>query len=114
MNPLQRAAAWLSRVPPAVSGQNGHSTTYTAAVGLVHGFGLSEGDALSLLSDWNRSCQPPWSDRELIHKIRDAASKPHDKPAGHLLHASGSPQHDPCSSDQHPHPTPPTRSSNDS
>ena len=93
MNPLQRAAAWLSKVPPAVSGQNGHSTTYTAAVGLVHGFGLSEGDALSLLSDWNRSCQPPWSDRELIHKIRDAASKPHDKPAGHLLHASGSPQH---------------------
>ena len=90
MNPLQRAAAWLSKVPPAVSGQNGHSTTYTAAVGLVHGFGLSEGDALSLLSDWNRSCQPPWSDRELIHKIRDAASKPHDKPAGHLLHASGS------------------------
>lgn len=89
MNPLQRAAAWLSKVPPAVSGQNGHSTTYTAAVGLVHGFGLSEGDALSLLSDWNRSCQPPWSDRELIHKIRDAASKPHDKPAGHLLHASG-------------------------
>lgn len=90
MNPFQRAAAWLSKVPPAVSGQNGHSTTYTAAVGLVHGFGLSEGDALSLLSDWNRSCQPPWSDRELIHKIRDAASKPHDKPAGHLLHASGS------------------------
>ncbi len=89
MNPFQRAAAWLSKVPPAVSGQNGHSTTYTAAVGLVHGFGLSEGDALSLLSDWNRSCQPPWSDRELIHKIRDAASKPHDKPAGHLLHASG-------------------------
>jgi len=89
MNPLQRAAAWLTKVPPAVSGQNGHSTTYTAAVGLVHGFGLSEGDALSLLSDWNRSCQPPWSDRELIHKIRDAASKPHDKPAGHLLHASG-------------------------
>jgi hypothetical protein len=89
MNPFQRAAAWLSKVPPAVSGQNGHSTTYTAAVGLVHGFGLSEGEALSLLSDWNRSCQPPWSDRELIHKIRDAASKPHDKPAGHLLHASG-------------------------
>lgn len=93
MNPLQRAAAWLSKVPPAVSGQNGHSTTYTAAVGLVHGFGLSERDALSLLSDWNRSCQPPWSDRELIHKVREAASKPHDKPAGHLLHASGSHQH---------------------
>ena len=91
--PFERAALWLNKVPPAISGQNGHSTTYTAAVGLVHGFGLSETDALSLLSDWNRSCKPPWSDRDLIHKVRDAASKPHDKPAGHLLHASGSPQH---------------------
>ena len=85
MTPLQRAALWLSKVPPAVSGQSGHSTTYTAAVGLVHGFQLSEGDAIGLLSNWNQSCQPPWSDRELIHKIREAASKSHSKPAGHLL-----------------------------
>ena len=35
MTPHQRAALWLSKVPPAVSGQSGHSTTYTAAVGLV-------------------------------------------------------------------------------
>ena len=78
----------MAKVPPAVSGSGGHNATYTAAVGLVHGFGLSEGDALALLSGWNRSCQPPWTDRELIHKIRDAASRSHDKPAGHLLNSS--------------------------
>jgi len=91
MTPLQRAALWLSKVPPAVSGQSGHSTTYTAAVGLVHGFQLSEGDAIGLLSNWNQSCQPPWSDRELIHKIREAASKSHSKPAGHLLQSGSAP-----------------------
>ena len=91
MTPHQRAALWLSKVPPAVSGQSGHSTTYTAAVGLVHGFQLSEGDSLTLLSNWNQSCQPPWTDRELIHKIREAASKSHSKPAGHLLQSGVSP-----------------------
>ena len=91
MTPHQRAALWLSKVPPAVSGQSGHSTTYTAAVGLVHGFQLSEGDSLALLSNWNQSCQPPWTDRELIHKIREAASKSHSKPAGHLLQSGVSP-----------------------
>jgi hypothetical protein len=91
MTPHQRAALWLSKVPPAVSGQSGHSTTYTAAVGLVHGFQLSEADSLALLSSWNQSCQPPWSDRELIHKLREAASKSHSKPAGHLLQSGSAP-----------------------
>ena len=91
MTPHQRAALWLSKVPPAVSGQSGHSTTYTAAVGLVHGFQLSEADSLALLSNWNQSCQPPWTDRELIHKLREAASKSHSKPAGHLLQSGSAP-----------------------
>jgi len=91
MTPHQRAALWLSKVPPAVSGQSGHSTTYTAAVGLVHGFQLSEADSLALLSAWNQYCQPPWSDRELTHKLREAASKSHSKPAGHLLQSGVSP-----------------------
>jgi len=91
MTPLQRAALWLSKVPPAVSGQSGHSTTYTAAVGLVHGFQLSESDALALLSSWNQYCQPSWTERELIHKLREAASKSHSKPAGHLLQSGSAP-----------------------
>jgi len=88
MTTLERAALWLAKVPPAVSGQNGHSTTYTAAVGLVHGFQLGYGDAMTLLSEWNLSCQPPWSDKDLAHKLREAASRSHDKPAGHLIQST--------------------------
>ena len=93
MTPYQRAALWISKVPPAISGSGGHNQTYTAAVGLVHGFGLSQGDALNLLSAWNFTCLPPWTEAELRHKLADAATKPHDKPAGHLLHTSSSHQH---------------------
>jgi len=87
MTTLERAALWLAKVPPAISGSGGHNTTYTAAVGLVHGFGLSHVDSLNLLEDWNKSCQPPWKATELAYKLRDAASRAHNKPKGHLLDA---------------------------
>ncbi len=90
MTTLDRAALWLAKVPPAISGSGGHNTTYTAAVGLVHGFGLSHVDSLTLLEGWNKSCQPPWKATELAYKLRDAASRAHNKPKGHLLDAGGS------------------------
>jgi len=90
MTTLQRAALWLSKVPPAISGSGGHNATYTAAVGLVHGFALSHVDSLTLLEDWNKSCQPPWKATELAYKLREAASRAHTKPRGHLLDAGGS------------------------
>lgn len=85
MTTLERAALWLAKVPPAISGSGGHNTTYTAAVGLVHGFQLGYGDAMTLLAEWNLSCQPPWSDKDLAHKLREASSRNHDKPVGHLI-----------------------------
>ena len=90
MTTLQRASLWLSKVPPAISGSGGHNATYTAAVGLVHGFGLSHVDSLTLLEDWNKSCQPPWKATELAYKLREASSRAHTKPRGHLLEAGGS------------------------
>jgi RecA-family ATPase len=90
MTTLQRASLWLSKVPPAISGSGGHNATYTAAVGLVHGFGLSHVDSLTLLEDWNKSCQPPWKATELAYKLREASSRAHNKPRGHLLEAGGS------------------------
>lgn len=88
MTTLERAALWLAKVPPAISGSGGHNTTYTAAVGLVHGFQLGYGEAMTLLSEWNLSCQPPWSDKDLAHKLREASSRNHDKPAGHLIQST--------------------------
>ncbi len=86
---IERAKAWLSRVPHSISGQNGHAQAFTAATGLIHGFCLDDNDAYDLLLDWNRSCQPPWKERELVHKIRSARDTPHSNPRGHLLEASG-------------------------
>ncbi len=70
---VRRARAWLARVPPAVAYQGGHLATLRAALGLVRGFELPEEMALGLLADWNVACEPPWSERELRHKVESAA-----------------------------------------
>ena len=85
---LRRAAAYLDRIPPAISGSGGHGQTYAAATAMVHGFGLDPEAAFSLLWDrYNPRCDPPWSEKELRHKVTDAASKPHDRPHGWLRDA---------------------------
>jgi hypothetical protein len=85
---LRRAEAYLDRIPPAISGSGGHSQTYAAATAMVHGFGLDPEAAFRLLWErYNPRCQPPWSEKELRHKVSDAASKPHDKPHGWLRDA---------------------------
>ncbi len=85
---LRRAEAYIDRIPPAISGSGGHSQTYAAATAMVHGFGLDAEAAFGLLWDrYNPRCQPPWSEKELRHKVSDAASKPHDRPYGWLRDA---------------------------
>ena len=74
-SPLARAEAYADSYPPAISGQDGHGVTFRLACVLVNGFDLGEGPALQILERWNSTCQPPWSEQELEHKIRDAASK---------------------------------------
>jgi hypothetical protein len=81
----RRAVAYLDAMPPAISGQGGHNATYAAASALVHGFGLDPTAAFGLLwNNYNPRCQPPWSERELRHKVDNAGSKPHDRPYGWL------------------------------
>jgi hypothetical protein len=41
-----------------------------------------------LLREYNSRCIPPWSERELSHKINSAAHAAHRKPRGHLLGSS--------------------------
>lgn len=85
----RRALAYLNEMPAAVSGQGGHNVTYTAAVALVHGFGIGTDRALAMLWDhFNPRCEPPWSEKELAHKVEDAATKSHDRPFGWLRDAS--------------------------
>ncbi len=85
MDRVKRASAYLARMTPAVSGQGGHQATWRAAIALVRGFDLPAAVALDLLtSEFNPRCRPPWSQRELEHKVegaeRDATLAP-----GYLL-----------------------------
>lgn len=82
-----RARAYLAKTPPAISGQGGHAATFTAACALVQGFSLSPSEAMPLLAEWNTSCVPPWSEKELLHKLADAekAAPPPGKARGYLL-----------------------------
>lgn len=87
---LRRAAAYLDGIPPAVSGAGGHAQTYAAATAMVHGFGIDPDAAFDLLATrYNPRCQPPWSDKELRHKVADAAGKAHARPYGWLRDAAG-------------------------
>jgi replicative DNA helicase len=86
-NRLKRASAYLARIPGGVSGAGGHDQTWTAALAVVRGFDLSESDAYSLLaSEYNHKCDPPWSERELRHKIADALNNARIE-RGYLLKA---------------------------
>ena len=71
---IDRARKYLERVPPAISGSGGHAHTFAVAQKLVRGFALDEGTAFAILSDWNRTCEPPWSARELARKINQAVN----------------------------------------
>jgi hypothetical protein len=73
----------------AVSGQGGHNATYHVAGVLFHGFGLSETDSLALLREWNQLCRPPWSEGDLLHKVRSAANAPQSQARGYLAGTNG-------------------------
>jgi KaiC/GvpD/RAD55 family RecA-like ATPase len=74
-----RARRYLAKLPPAVSGQDGHNRTFHAACVLVLGFGLDKATAMGVLQEWNTACQPPWSLSELEHKIDEAAKQPGER-----------------------------------
>ncbi|MBY0460601.1 MAG: DUF3987 domain-containing protein, partial [Gemmataceae bacterium] len=83
---LERARSYLDKCPGAVSGQGGHDQTFKVARALCWGFDLPIDTALDLLvRDYNPRCSPPWSEKELTHKVEDAASKDYGKPRGYLL-----------------------------
>jgi hypothetical protein len=70
---LKRASAYLAKLPESVAGQGGHSALWTAALSLVKGFALDPHDAQDLLMrEFNPRCQPEWSERAIVHKVKQA------------------------------------------
>ena len=70
---VAEARRFLETEGAAVSGNGGHDQTYRVVCELIRRFGsLSDGECLDALGPWNARCQPPWSNRDLLHKITDA------------------------------------------
>jgi hypothetical protein len=68
------ARAWIAKVF-SVSGQAGHNHCFRAACRLVDA-GLAWNDAWEELLIWNgTNAEPPWSEKELDHKLRDAFAR---------------------------------------
>ena len=80
---ISRARAYIAKIPGAVSEQNGHNDTFHVACVLVLGFGLSVDDAFPLLAEWNQTCQPPWEEKDLLHKLQSADQRTDER--GYLL-----------------------------
>lgn len=72
---VRRARAYLACVEGAVAGGRGHDKTFRVACVLAHKFALTFEQAWPLLLEWNSVCEPPWSETELEHKLRDALRK---------------------------------------
>ena len=68
----ERARRYIAAIPPAVAGQHGDAATFRVCCRLVRGFDLEDAAALAVLADWNRACEPPWSESELRTKLAAA------------------------------------------
>lgn len=76
---IDRATKYLATMPPAISGQGGHNKCFHAACVLVLGFGLSQEEAFQAIQEWNARCEPPWSEKEIRHKLSQADKQPGDR-----------------------------------
>ena len=83
-SPSERARVYLGRVPPALAGDHGDLHTFQICCRIVRGFALDDDQALAVLAEWNARCQPPWTERELLQKIRSARHNGRE-PFGGLL-----------------------------
>jgi hypothetical protein len=80
----ERVSRYMAKVDPAVAGQRGHTTLLRASRLLVQDFGLSDDMAFQFLLEYNARCMPPWPQRELKRKLREARKRAPRKPIGHL------------------------------
>lgn len=71
---MDRCRSYIDTIEGAKQGQNGSAKTLHAANAIFFDFGLSEVEGWPILLEFNSRCEPPWSERELRHKMEDALS----------------------------------------
>lgn len=80
-----RILAYLAATPPAIEHNGGDEQTFKTATALVNGWALTAEQALPYLQIYSNTCEPPWSEKELRHKLEEAEKYQHPKPKGHLV-----------------------------
>jgi predicted P-loop ATPase len=71
----ERAIAYIKKKPPAVAGNGGHQALWNVALTLIKGFDLPVSTARSIIdTHYNPLCDPPWSAKEIEHKLKDATN----------------------------------------
>lgn len=85
---VEQARLRMRQMDAAISGAGGHNATFAVACMLVHGYALTQAEAMPLMQEFNARCQPAWSERELAYKLNSAERSAHDKPRGHLIAAN--------------------------
>jgi hypothetical protein len=88
MTPIERASRYVEALPIAISGSRGHDALFRVVCVLVNGFAFSDEQAWPILLEYNARCLPPWSERELRHKLDQAHKASHQGAHGHLLGTS--------------------------
>lgn len=87
---IERARRYVAKLPPAISGDHGHTQMFNAVCCAMFGFDLDAEATLSIIAEYNQRCDPPFKERDLLHKIRSAAE--HCKrDRGYLLDANRRP-----------------------
>ncbi|MBA3313518.1 MAG: hypothetical protein H0T47_09565 [Planctomycetaceae bacterium] len=79
-DPTEQARLWVAEQPVAVEGENGSKAAFAVACGLVRDWALSVEEARPLFEEYSERCDPPWSDREIDHKLADAEQAAAEEP----------------------------------
>jgi len=71
---VEQARRYIARMPKAVQGQRGSDKTLAVATKIVVGFAIPyhSDEARQLLREFSERCSPPWSEKEMSHKLREA------------------------------------------
>lgn len=72
---IEFATMWLADEPPCISGRGGQKQIFKVCCALLRDFALSWEQAWKLLWKYNKRCDPPWSQEELVHNLEGAIER---------------------------------------
>ena len=83
-NAVQRAERYAETMAPAISGEDGHGRTFHFCCKILNGFDLTEDELWPILDKWNSTCDPPWTTKELEHKVAEAVKVGSQEQRGYM------------------------------